>query len=158
MGSWIKFFKDRTSERGSDLDIEEGKASWTQGKLDNIISVQVFEKSLCGVLSIPDTKWHQYDRYMVSMGTVNPSIKQSFRSARIIQAKITSKHIGRSVMYLSSVGLLSAQLTNNQADNTILLEQKHIGLWITLYIIADGQAGVTFCERGAFHGDKQILR
>jgi len=155
MGAWVKFFKDRTTERGSDLDIEEKKASWSKGRLDDIISVQISQRTLCGVMSIPDTEWHQYDRYMASL-SVGP--QQSFRSARVIQAKVNTKHLGKNIIITNSTGIISIELTNQSTKDTMPIKSEHVGLWITLYILANGETGITFCERGAFNGDKQILK
>jgi len=157
MGIWIKFFEDRTRERGSDKDISNGQASWSKGKLDNIRCVQLFEKNLCCALTVPNTEWHQYDRYMASMGAVDCTIKQSFRSARVIQAKITPEHVGKSISCVSSTGVFLAELTCDAKDAT-LIKEENVGLWITLYILANGQAGMKFCEKGAFYGDKEILK
>lgn len=152
MGSWVKIFKDQTKEHGSDKDIELKKASWSKGRLDNIISVQLFEKSVCCVLSVPNTEWYQYDRYMASLSVGS----QSFRSARVVQAKITPSHVGKYISSSYAPGALLIEI-NTKSKNGILVKAKDVNLWLTAYILVNKKIGLTVCEKGAFNGDKQIL-
>lgn len=156
MGAWLKLFIDGSSERGSDLDIAEGKASWSRGRLDNIKSVQLFDKTLCCVLTVPDTNWHQYDRYIAPLGIVGKGI--STKTARVVQAEIKPEHLGMGVTISSSTGVLFVSLCDTPSKNDILISQDHVGLWLTTYILINGHIGFIISQRGAFNGDKQILK
>ncbi len=156
MGAWIKLFKDGSSEHGSDLNIKEGKASWSRGLLDNIKSVQLFDKTYCCVLDIPNTEWYQYDRYLAMLGNVGKNM--SSRTARIIQAKITPEHIYKTLCLTEFPGVLMATLCDDKSKDGILVSQEHVNLWVTMYILVHGQIGITISKRGAFHGDEQVLK
>jgi len=156
MGAWLKLFEDGTSERGSDADISKGKSSWSQGCLNNIKSVQIFERRHCCVLNMPNTNWHQYDRYIAPLD--NMGNNASVRIARVMQAEIKPEHIGKNVFVIKSIRTIIANLCSNVSENGILISQEHVGLWVTMYILINGQLGILISERGAFHGDKQIFK
>jgi len=61
---WIKKFEDGTSELGYDHLIEEKKASWTRGRQDGIMSVEMSHGDLytCIDSDIP-AEYYQYDEY-----------------------------------------------------------------------------------------------
>jgi hypothetical protein len=155
MGTWIKTFTDGSIECGSDRDIKKRKASWTQGRLTDIEAVKIFEKNLCGVLNIPNTEWHQYDRYMASILSPNP---QSYRTARVIQAKITPEHIGKYINPIQLAGIVLVDLDDKPNNDNILITKDYVDSWITFYILCNGKTGIVICQKGAFNGDNQILR
>lgn len=158
MGTWIKIFKDGSVEHGSDKDILKRKASWSKGKLTDIESVKIFENNLCGSMIIPNTEWHQYDRYMASLLSFKDSNQQSCRTARVIQAKVKQEHVGKYINHKYMSGMLFVNLGNKANNDNILITKNHIDLWITLYLLCNGQTGIVICEKGAFSGDNQILR
>lgn len=153
MGAWLKLFSDGSSERGSDGDISEGKASWSRGRLRDIDSVYLSDNRFVCVLQVPNTEWYQYDRYMAPLGVVGKNV--SIRTARVIQAKIQPEHVGNKIHSKFNGGVLFVRFSN--AGDTII-SQEHVGLWITVYILNNGNIDFTICQRGAFHGDKQILK
>jgi hypothetical protein len=159
MGTWIKTFNDGSIECGSDRDIQNKKASWTRGRLTDIESVKILEKNLCGILTIPNTEWHQYDRYMASLMSVKtPNESQSHRTARVVQAKITPEHVDRYIHCVHMAGIVLVDLGNEPNNDNILITKDCVGLWITLYILCNGKIGIVICQKGAFNGDDQVLR
>ena len=145
MGAWVKIFSNLTSERGSDYDIEVGKASWSKGRLNNITSVQIIENRLCGVLAVPDTTWHHYDRYTVLLGKYGTNISK--RILRVIQAKITPQHIGKRIDHSSSAFFLYVELKSTPKESGVLIRQE-VGKWISLYVCSNGKAGFSISSKG----------
>ena len=156
MGVWIKLFEDGSSEHGSDRDIVDGKASWSRGRLVGIQSVYINDKRNACVLRMPKTEWHQYDRYlsMISPGEGQRSI----RSARVVQAKIKKHHVGKSIRVANHGRSLTVELTDKNLSSYIFITKDNIGSWVTMYTLVNGIAGVEISERGAFNGDKQVLK
>jgi len=154
MGAWIKFFKDGPSEHGSDIDINNGKASWSRGRLNNITFVQLFEDRTCLNMNVPNTSWHQYDRFVAPLGEYGKNV--SARIARVVQAEIKSCHVGLSAQYIciNHTAFINLQ---DSSDGRVITS-KDIGLWITGYILYNGETGLEICEKGAFNGDKFILK
>jgi len=95
MGAWLKIFKDGTKENGSDEKITKGKASWSRGQLDNIKEVKLFNIKQEASLSIPNTSWHQFDRYQVAVTTGK---QKSEITHRVVQAEIKLHHINQFVV------------------------------------------------------------
>jgi hypothetical protein len=155
MGAWVKVFKDGTSERGSDLDIINKKASWSKGRLKNIVSVSLFDKNKCCVLSVSETDWYQYDRYMAMLGGTGENM--ATRVARIVQARLQNKHLGKKIQIVKSIGITVVDLSDN-IDSNFVISKEHIGQWITIYLLVNGKSGVIISEKGAFNGDEQIFR
>jgi len=156
MGVWIKLFNDGSSEHGSDSDIINKQASWSRGRLDGIESVQIFEGNVGVVLVVPNTEWYQYDRYVALLDT--PGVHVPTRVARVVQALIKPEHIGKRVNFKQAIGLFYASLEDTPSEQGLLVCKEHVGLWISIYVLINKQAGIQFCERGAFHGDQQISR
>ena len=155
-GTWLKFFNDGTLERGSDVDIDKGLASWSKGRQDNIKSVHLEHNFNTCCLSLPNTQWYQYDRYMAMLGQAGNNVSK--RTGRVIQAQIKQEHVGKTLSSMVSKGITVANLDDTPSENGILISQKHVGLWVTMYILVNNQIGITICEKGAFYGDKQILK
>lgn len=107
---WIKYFKDGTSEPGFDNLINENKASWSKGRLKDINVVSLKGNNYNCALEVPNTEWHQFDRFLNIMGS-----NQSLRILRVIQAKITKDHIG---MYFCS--------NNTESNNNYYYLSKEI--------------------------------
>jgi len=156
MGAWVKLFKDGSSEHGSDLDIKEGKASWSRGLLDNIVSVHLSDKMYCCALNVPNTEWYQYDRYMATLGAVGNNM--SSRTARVIQAKVQPEHVGKKICLTIFPYTTIATFCNDILKDGILISQEHVGLWVTMYILTNNKIGITMSKKGAFHGDEQVLK
>lgn len=149
MGLWIKYFYDGTKEIGTDYDIEEGLASWSQGELTNIkgvvLSIDFGTKIF---LEVPNTEWHQFDRMsvLVTYGTTKPK-----RQYRVIQALIKQEHVGLPLLYhLNSSHVM---VSNNTFDvrhkgfmESIL--PNRVGKWLSVVMQEDKKSIVVFSERG----------
>jgi len=148
-GSWIKFFEDDSKEYGSDLDIQSSKASWSRGRQDKIKEVFLSDGICSLVLTVPNTNWYQFDRYITSLGI---GVNTSFRTYRVIQAEIKSFHVDS---YL--IGFLSNQFfgwavlseKEDKAYNYCYQIQKtDIGKWVSLSILKEGRISISFTSKG----------
>ena len=81
MDSWIKYFSDSSTEIGSDFLIQNKQASWSKGRLDSIIKVQIISNNytveLCG-----SGNWWQSDDFIAKIH------QQPIRIRRRIQKQI----------------------------------------------------------------------
>jgi hypothetical protein len=162
MGTWIKLFNDGLSEVGSDSDIDQNKASWSRGRLDNIYSVQITERILDGELRVPDTEWHQFDRFEVSVGTSGTTSGK--RIARVIQAKIQDCHMGMFICYnIDNSKFLWASIESclpksEGTQRAIKITDAYLGQWLSLRISANRKSEIYIGERGKLNGNKQVFR
>lgn len=155
MNTWKKIFIDGSEELGSDQAIQEGKASWSKGRLDDIETCHLSTESCHVSLTLPGTEWHQFDRMEVPVciGAQDPTRRQ-----RVLQAKITDAHVGHYVQeniqgfgntlrnYLF-VDDIPAKTFKNQ--NFIEIEEHYIGSWFTLILDAYG-VHLLVGEKGQF--------
>lgn len=130
-GSWIKVFADKTTEQGHDYLIDQKKASWTQGRQDNIKEVFLSEGLIAVTLEVPETVWYQYDRYSVILSE-NPYPK---RIARFIQAQISKRHIGQYLCYNNKdIHLVWATVKPKMVGDRYKIISTDINKWITAEI------------------------
>ena len=153
MGAWVKFFKNASPEIGTDQAIESGRASWSRGSLHDIVKVQLSDKSLSVILVVPDTEWYQFDRYHAYIG--EEKRPKATRVARVIQAEVQKKHIGRDLLYNNSTYLFEVKI--NGEDNGYKITERDVGKWITVSIVG---SKISWClaEKGKFNGYKPISR
>lgn len=163
MAAWIKRFVDSTEEYGSDRDIEEGKASWSKGRLEGIKECVLSAFGHEVIVSIPDTEWHQFDRMEVP---VSVGQHMSIRRARVLQVKIKATH---TLSFIKEV-LMGSHIDeryNRYFDkrhyslleklpdcsvrnhNYIEVEQKHLDKWFTI-MIDDMGVHISFADKGNF--------
>jgi len=161
MGAWLKLFTDNTKEHGSDKNIALGKASWTNGRLDNINEVRLFNHRQIASLSVPDTSWHQFDRFIA---IVFPGTRTSEVTHRVIQAEIKSHHVGLSLVS-SRTGdhFFWAIVQDIQNAKEIsffnkLITKEHIGKWLTVILPEKDYPAVTFSIKGKMHDNQYISR
>jgi hypothetical protein len=153
MEAWEKFFKDGTTEIGSDEAIENQLASWSRGRLDDIISVSIFNDN-CGVsIAFPDTNWHQFDRFIAFLGD---SGQQQNRIARIIQAEIKQNHVGKYIIIKDTTSMSMIELQDEKADFKIV--DFHVSKWLTAVLYIDNRIGIYISDRGRFYEHHQILK
>ena len=95
LGSWVKSFTDGSKEDGPDYLINAGQASWSKGKLSNITEVFLSFGFYAATLVIPNTQWHQFDRYSIKLGEDDVAT----RKYRYIQAQIQKAHVGLYLCY-----------------------------------------------------------
>jgi len=160
MGAWQKIFTDGSLEDGSDEAIAKRKASWTNGRLEDIKEVKLFNNHFICSLTVPNTTWHQFDRFavLVSEGTQFP-----MKLHQVVQAEITSKHVGLSLMS-SNVGgsycwILvkdSKELKNYTFCESI--EEKHIGKWLSIILPRRDYPKISFLIKGKIHDNKHLSK
>lgn len=147
-GCWIKIFDDNSKEKGTDIDIKAGTASWSRGRQTDIKEVLLFDGFLGLSLSVPDTKWYQFDRYIspVAVGQ-----QKSLRTARAIQAEINSSHLDKYIIGSTKNSNMSWAIVSDdrkEHDLKIKVEEKHIGLWLTLVLLCQKSPIISLSNRG----------
>lgn len=154
MGAWIKIFTDGSRESGTDGQIESGKASWSRGRLDSIDHVLLFDGFNSAILKVPNTNWHQFDRFVAPVstyGTVIPS-----RVARVVQAEIKPHHVGMSIQkYRNVVHLDICEVTDSKEG--CFIKENCIGEWITI-VMRPNSVSVTLSSKGKMPNDDEILK
>ena len=134
-GCWIKIFDDNTKEHGSDSDIQAGKASWSQGRLNNIKEVLLFDNGFMIELSIPNTDWYQFDRYLAAVA-IGKNVPE--RTHRVIQAEIKKHHVGNLLVGSIKNHTLFCYLINKddkkEYDFKVQIEEQHISKWISVVL------------------------
>jgi len=161
MGAWLKFFTDGSRERGADQEIAIGKASWSLGRLDNIKEVRLSNTNRVCSLSVPNTSWHQFDRFsvIVSEGTPKPT-----KTHQVVQAEIISQHIGLSLICSETGGHYSWTIVEDlkNIDKKYffckMLKKHHVGKWLTVILPYKDYPGITFSTKGKMYDNKHISR
>lgn len=159
MGLWTKVFRDGSVEHGLDSDIDAGKASWSKGRLTDIIEVQISEKTSEGVLSVPETEWHHFDRYEAYVAGVGTA--SSVRIYRVIQSKILQEHLGQYICYnIDDPKFLWASILREPSGDTnvksLKISEDFVGQWLSLQVSATRKFGLSIGERGKLYGHQQI--
>lgn len=73
MYGWIKHFADNTREVGTDNDVQRGRASWSKGRLEDMIDAEVFYgEKIISIIS-PGKFW-QSDDYEVPLHGTEPKL------------------------------------------------------------------------------------
>jgi hypothetical protein len=162
MGTWIKVFEDGSTERGSDSKIANKLASWSQGRLSNIVSVQITDRMIQAVISAPKTDWHHFDRYEALIS--GPGVADSKRVARVVQAEVKSSHVGMYVCYnINDLKYLWVDIVNSpllgeptNPVETMIITEEDVGKWLSVCIGHGIGCKIFLGERGKFNGHKQI--
>ncbi len=159
MGAWLKLFTDGTKERGSDGDITKRQASWSKGRLKDIQEVRLFNRSRACSLMVPETSWHQFDRFsvIVSEGTQQPTITH-----RVVQAEIKPEHVGLFLISSNSGQHFSWTVVRELKDADTnhfckLLTEKHVGKWLTVVLPERDYPGITFSTKGKMYGNNKHI-
>ena len=161
MGSWLKLFADGTKEHGSDQEIARGNASWTLGRHEGIKEVRIFHKLQVCSLTVPNTSWHQFDRFSA---IVSEGIAQSKRTHRVIQAEIRPHHVGLSLICSHTGGYYSWAIVQELNDSSKhqffckVLRKDHVGKWLTVVLPDGDYPGMTFSIKGKMYDNKHISR
>lgn len=149
MGLWIKYFYDGTKEIGTDYDIQEGLASWSQGELTNIkgvvLSLDADNKIF---LEVPNTEWYQFDR-MSALMTYGKT--KSKRQYRVIQALIKQEHIGSSLFYNIPKSHILVSDNASSVESKFLIEEissDRTGKWLSVIVEEDKKPVIVFSKRG----------
>lgn len=155
IGSWIKVFTNKTSERGYDYLIDNKKASWSKGSLENIKEVFLSDGIVAGTLEIPNTSWHQFDRFSFRLNEDN----HPTRKARFVQALIQEEHVGSYLCYNNNdIWIVWVSLKNKKNNSNIyIIQSSDVGKWITLKIANAQEPMIFLSEKGALNG-KQLFK
>jgi len=145
MGTWTKVFKDGSTEVGTDAQITNQKASWSRGRLDNIKSVEIYEKNFGISCTIDNTSWHQFDRFISFFNQTGPQCNRVFRA---IQAQIKQKHIGKYII-INRIQFVYF-ITINDTGPGFMIANKHIDKWLTFAISHSGKFNMSISEKGKF--------
>ena len=152
MGAWIKLFDDGSRELGTDHQIECGLASWSRGRLDGILEVQLANRGILASLSVPKTNWHQFDHFIaqVQVGKVVPE-----RLFRVVQAELKAEHKG---MFLlrewNGTFIYWISVEPSTKKDSVEITEEMIGKWITLVLPEFGYPYMILAERGKFNDNK----
>lgn len=146
MGAWVKFFEDGSHELGTDDQVNSGEASWSKGRLDSIKEVHLTNKVVLASLNVPDTIWHQFDRFSFSFDT-----NTSSRLLRVVQAEIKEHH--KDMFLLKEWAgkyLFWVSVENKNGIESIKITKDDIGKWITLVLPEDGHPYAVITSKGRF--------
>jgi hypothetical protein len=141
---WIKHFLEHPVERGTDKDIKEGLASWRNGRLDNMVGVEITEDwGYMNIFSFKPQEYWQSDDYESTL--VNGS---TILTRRRIQMKLNSYepyiHIYNSMIggaikadQAPGTSALEARVAPKRlqtVDNEIffMVDNNTVGKWLTL--------------------------
>lgn len=67
MNGWIKYFAFGEPEYGQDKDILRKKASWSKGRLENMIGAEVYHNNFRVIKISGPGQYHQSDDFEISM-------------------------------------------------------------------------------------------
>lgn len=129
---WVKTFSDNTQEIGTDSLINLKIASWTNGNLDNIKKVSLTSLPRTATVKIPDTEYHQFDRYLANLETSGRVLPK--RVARAIQVKITNSHVDSYLLYNIIRNNAYLVISPTYVKNSIQITKDMIDQWATIII------------------------
>ena len=146
IGYWKKHFSDGEKEFGPD---NTETTSWSKGRLDDIREVHLSDDSSNARLVLPNTEWHQFDRYELNLET-----GQEKRTLRIVQAKIQKEHLGFMMQYGGNDDFLIVQYLNN-ASETIrypseTITENLLGKWATVVLPKNKKPYFLICNKGKY--------
>ena len=149
IGSWIKSFVDGSIETGTDGDIEENKASWSKGRLDGIKDVLLIDGFVSCSLSLDNTSWHQFDRFIVPLeiGTNRP-----IRTHRVIQAEIKPHHVGK-YLNINKPCCSFFCCTLEDTVSEFQIKEKHVGKWLSVILQLRHGLSVNILNKGQINDD-----
>ena len=129
MNGWVKLFADGTKELGTDEDVKRKLASWSRGKLINMIGSEIYQDNIKMAIEGLGPYW-QSDDYDVSFMESTPSMV-----IRRLQKQITKDD----AFWMCNVGLktfkyifLSLQEQQIYAGNTDPVPKEWVGKWFTV--------------------------
>ena len=128
---WLKIFLDGSMENGSDYKVKNKLASWSKGRLDNLVNVLLTHDNFAITISGFGNYW-QSDDLEVETGNNYSSPKYVMRR---IQKQINESD---NCIYMRKTNnvlalIISKQLVNK--DDVVLhsvIDETMIGKWITL--------------------------
>lgn len=160
MDGWVKVFTDGSQEKGLDLDIAAGTASWSQGRFEGLVEVQLHHGDRVAVLSVPEaSEWHQFDRMAVMVGE---GVRESVRTHRVAQVRINKEHLGKFINIYDDHywrGRAAIELKDDpRASRTCYVNESFVGKWLTISVpiilMAQADNGIHVKKICALIGDK----
>lgn len=154
-GGWIKKFYDNNQEYGFDCLIKDKKSSWNKGRLNDIETVSLFNKRshVKYYLSIPNTEWHQFDRFHAIASESDKAL--SYRAGRVIQAKILPEHVSMKIAKRKVQGqddVISYYFFLEQLDSGLggenIITQQAVDRWLSLILLPDNKCAIQMAEKG----------
>lgn len=132
---WIKQFLDGTHEVGTNHDVQNKRASWSQGRLNSMFQAEI-EQDNCVILIDGLGSYWQSDDYEVSLGETWPSMVTRRLQRQICQGDIfvdiSNENQGKRLF--ACVGQVEGLSDKRVAGKRSLLTTKDIGKWLTLEI------------------------
>lgn len=107
MNGWIKYFAFGRPEYGTDKDVINKSASWSRGRLSEMIAAELWHNDLRVVRIVGPGEYHQSDDFSVSLHYSKPD-----RIIRRLQFLIQPQH-DFVVGYMQS-NTIDAYLTNSE--------------------------------------------
>lgn len=155
---WVKYFENETKEYASQSDINEGKASWSNGRLEDMIAAEVgFGKYTASICVSKKTEWHQFDRMIVPVGI---GAHRPKKVATTIQAQIKIDHDGGYIIETildenNRKYFFTKEIKNLKANQKLYpIKQKYFDKWFTVTIMeheskfAECNYIVSFTDKG----------
>ena len=134
---WVKNFSDGTIELGFDHLIDEGKASWRNGRLNDIISVDIFENGYKYTLIRKESslkEWWQGNEYhsrFIPGATVPGELQRRF-----IQFQLSKEDIGKYLHIIKLPNCYQVVLKDNSQGALCQLDKEtYTNKWLTLNIV-----------------------
>lgn len=143
MNGWIKKFADGSIETGSDDLVKRKLASWSKGRLDHLVEVELHQNGFEVTLEGTGEFW-QSDDYDCDVGGLTSSLVM-----RRIQKKI-NKH--DRFLGISGYGpyknfRLFSYKINPREENIRRISEAMVGKWFTIEVNPQGQGAIfTFKE------------
>lgn len=134
---WTKFFIDGGIEPGTDLLIEQGKASWRSGRLHDIVAVNIRENFYdYTLITTGDSEWWQGNEYHARYSTSNVSDPGKL-VRRFTQFRIKEHHIGKHILLIPQLRKYKIILRDNPQGSLFQLTPKNIDQWLTMEVYPD---------------------
>jgi len=149
---WIKHFNDGTLETGWDQDIVTKKSSWSKGRLDGLVGVDIIVSDLMSSLSVPGGigAWHQSDSYVSVMSMLGKPVPAKLKH-RQVQYRLQPDDIGKLIYEQGTSIFVLKPLPSSAFGGGLCMiqpiEEEHIGKWITLRMFPNGSTELKFMGR-----------
>jgi len=133
MHGWIKHFSDGTSEVGSDRAVRSHRASWTRGRHEGMVSVDLHWNGMLYTLSCGEGEYFQSDTMtaLFSPGQKMPGKMQTRRISRQLNENDVGKFISHNRIDSVTIVRLS-----DEEDSTEIVTSM-IGKWLILELTAE---------------------
>jgi len=146
MNGWIKLFADGTKEIGSDELVQKGLASWSKGRLVNMVGVELHHDDRIVILEGTGKFW-QSDDYMARMSQNGTSDLVTRRIQKLIyddDAWMLIDHVNQFSRY-KIVNRITHGINGFISKRKIL---SQMGKWLTIEMdVKTGRTIFRFSDR-----------